>query len=546
MPIPFIIAGVAAAAGIAGIGGHISAKETNEKAEAISQEAQKLYNDAKESLEQEQKKTEQVLAKLGYAKKDVLETSMKKFLNAYEKIKNIEFKNSNHLNELSKFSIDSEGAIEIRELTNIYAASFASGITGAATGTVVTLAASGALPIVTGQLTLAGSAFAAGHVGLAGGLASSALSFGAAFTPFAAIAVPALFFTGMSASKKADENLEKANTMYAEAEAASEKMKVSETLCKAVVQKSNTFYELLEYLNNKMFSECSELSAGVINKKLSTIRGRKITSEDFTQDEQKLISVTRSLAGTIKTVIDTPILSEKGTISEKCETTYQETVRYLPQYMEKVREIRTKQYDIAPEPTQRQSANYATSGKTFKEVNISGKTRNLIAVLSGFFFAFLFAGNFAEKISDETQKFLFMRAVTVNKFAIWLLICATLIVLIGRFKPPLIELLCDLSSRFALAILYVQYCRTVEQMDHYIIFSIVFFGICAAAYSFLEDKEDLWKASTFLSMQTKMLMLWSGAFLIYAFFTKWFGFSTTFWLVITSLGMFRMAFDEIL
>lgn len=86
MPIPFIIAGVAVA-GIAGIGGHISAKETNEKAEAISQDAQKLYNDAKESLEQEQKKTEQVLAKLGYAKKDILENSMKKFLNAYEKNK---------------------------------------------------------------------------------------------------------------------------------------------------------------------------------------------------------------------------------------------------------------------------------------------------------------------------------------------------------------------------------------------------------------------------------------------------------------------------
>ncbi len=83
-------------------------------------------------------------------------------------------------------------------------------------------------------------------------------------------------------------------------------------------------------------------------------------------------------------------------------------------------------------------------------------------------------------------------------------------------------------------------------MDHYIIFSIVFFGICAAAYSFLEEKEDLWKALTFLLMQIKMLMLWSGAFLIYAFFTKWFDFSTTFWLVITSVGMFRMAFDEIL
>lgn len=545
MPIPFIIAGVAATAGIVGLGGHISAKETNEEAEATSKEAQKLYDEAKESLEQEQKKTEQVLAKLGYAKKNVLETSMKKFLNAYEKIKDIEFKKSNNLNELSKFSIDYEGAIEVRELTNIYAASFASGVTGAATGTAVALAASGALPIVTGQLTLAGSAFAAGHVGLATGLASSALSFGAAFTPLAAIAVPVLLFTGMSASKKADENLEKANTMYAEAKAASEKMKISETLCKAIAEKSNLFYELLEFLN-KMFSECSDLFAGVVNKKISMNGYRKLTSNDFTEDELKLIAVTRSLAGAIKSVVDTPILSENGTISEKSETTYQKTVMCLSDFTHNVQEVKAKQYDIAPEPTQRQSATYATSGKTSKEVNLSGKIRNLIAILSGFFFAFLFAGNFAEMISGETQKFLFMRAVTVNKFAIWLLICAMLIVLIGQFKNTPIEPLCDLSSRFALSILYVQYCRTVEQMDHYIIFSIVFFGVCAVAYSFLEDKEDQWKSASFLSRQTKVLMLWVATFLIYAFFTKWFDFSTTFWLVITSIGMFRTAFDEFL
>lgn len=545
MPIPFIIAGVAAAAGIAGIGGHISAKETNEKAEAISQEAQKLYNSAKESLEQEQKKTEQVLAKLGYAKKNVLETSMKNFLNAYEKIKNIEFRNSNDLNELSKFSIDSEGAIEIRELTNIYAASFASGVTGAATGTAVALAASGALPIVTGQLTLAGSAFAAGHVGLATGLASSALSFGAAFTPLAAIAVPALFFTGMSASKKADENLEKANTMYAEAEAASEKMKVSETLCKAIAQKSNSFYKLLGFLN-PMFIECSDLFVGIINKKISMNRHGKITSDDFTPDELELIAVTRSLAGAIKSVIDTPILSESGSISEKSETTYQQTVMHLSDYTHKVQEVKAKHYDIAPEPTQRQSAMHSTFRKAFKEVTILGKTWNLIAIISGFFFAFLFAGNFAEKISIETHKFLFIPALTVNKFAIWLLICSTLIIVIGHFKNTKTEFLCDLCSRAALSILYVQYCRTVEQMNHYIIFSIVFLIVCFVANTFLEDKEELWKAASFLSAQTKVLMLWSGMFFVYAFFTKWFDFSTTFWLVITSLGMFRVAFDEIL
>ena len=46
---------------------------------------------------------------------------------------------------------------------------------------------------------------------------------GLAMTPLAAIAAPVVLFTGISSSFKADENLEKAKTMYAEAEAARQK-----------------------------------------------------------------------------------------------------------------------------------------------------------------------------------------------------------------------------------------------------------------------------------------------------------------------------------
>ena len=112
--------------------------------------------------------------------------------------------------------------------------SIKSSATGAAAGAVVALAASGSLSVVTGGLATAGTALMAGEVSAAAGIAGSALSFGVAMTPLAAIAAPVILFTGISASMKADENLEKANTMYAQAEAASEKMKVSEMLCGAI------------------------------------------------------------------------------------------------------------------------------------------------------------------------------------------------------------------------------------------------------------------------------------------------------------------------
>ena len=49
MPIPFLLAGLGVAAGVIGVGGHLSAKETNERAQRISEDAQELYNNAKHS-----------------------------------------------------------------------------------------------------------------------------------------------------------------------------------------------------------------------------------------------------------------------------------------------------------------------------------------------------------------------------------------------------------------------------------------------------------------------------------------------------------------
>lgn len=118
MPIPFLLAGLGVAAGVLGAGGHLSAKETNENAQRISQEAQDLYNNAKESLEQAQNKTEKELLKLGTVKKHTLDTSMNQFLNAFEKVKDIQFIESTGINEISKFTIDQQEAIELRKKQN--------------------------------------------------------------------------------------------------------------------------------------------------------------------------------------------------------------------------------------------------------------------------------------------------------------------------------------------------------------------------------------------------------------------------------------------
>jgi len=339
MPIPFLLGGAAVLATVIGASSHKDAKENNEKAERISRKAQSLYNDAKESLEDAKDDAEKKLLKLGYEKKNTLDGSMKQFVQVYDRIKNIQLKESVGLNEISNFSIEQQDVVQIKEMSDIYSGSMQSGAAGAATGAIIALAASGSLPMVTGALSLAGTCLSLGSVGAAASIAGTAVSTALSATPLAAVIAPAVFFTGVSASMKADENLEKAEEIYAEAEKASEEMKISETLCTAIGERADMFNELLVKLND-MFSDSTDMLCNVIKEKDNLYGNKEIKIDDLSADEIELIAVTRALAGAVKAVIDTPILTEKGKVSKESLNVYDNTKKSLPQFSETVLEVK--------------------------------------------------------------------------------------------------------------------------------------------------------------------------------------------------------------
>lgn len=347
MPLPIILGGLGIAAGIIGAGAHLSAKEKNELAETTLRKAKSLYNDTKLSLEEAQKNTEDALLNFGYQKKEILENSLKQFLISYERINHFELKQSVGINEISNFSLEQQDAIQLREMINIYDSAFSSCVTGAATGAVIALAASGSLPVVTGIMSTAGTAFIAGEIGAAAGLAGSALSFGASMTPLAAIAAPVILFTGISSSIKADENLEKAKTTYAEVEVAVEKMETSKCICEAIINRANMFNEVLNELN-VMFSGCTKLLDGVTRNKLGIFKNKKIKSNKFTESEIKLIAVTRALAGTIKAIIDTPIIGEDGNVYEESNDIYENAQKDIISIGQIVKELEQAKFDAKP------------------------------------------------------------------------------------------------------------------------------------------------------------------------------------------------------
>ncbi len=507
MPIPLLLAGLGIGAAALGIGGHMSAKETNERAQEISEDAQRLYNNARISLEDAQVKTEESLLELGYLKKKVLETSIKQFFVSYSRIKNLELRDSVGIEEIKNFTLEKQDELELREMVDVYESTFSSGAAGAATGAVIALAASGSLPVVTGTLSVASSAFIAGEFGIATGLAGSALSFGAAMTPLSAIAAPIILFSGISSSIKADENLEKAHVMYAEAEEAYEKMKISEDLCFAIAEKSDIFKDLLNELNI-LFSQCTSLLDAVTKKHMGIFKTREIDAKNLSDDEFKLIAATRALAGAVKAVIDTPILTEDGIISEESETIYDTTIEKLPLLTDTVNDIKNCDYNIKPIVYKTEKVKSKTPQST-----VPNNLRNILAVIIGVFMFKHIQGVLMESI-----------VLGILAFSI-----TTLLIMDNKTESNLFKMLkntCSLAIGIGFSIIFYKSCGYIVYMDHYIIGSVIAFIVSAFIFGTCLESNNSVKLT--LAKVAGCMMFFAIAILLFAILFNFFGMSYTF------------------
>lgn len=345
MPLPWLVIGAGAA--LLGASQHSKAKKKNEEAQSYLQRAEKKYNRAKESLESAQHETESSLLALGTSKREVLQTSVRRFLRSWEKVKDINLKDSPGLNEISRFAITPAGALELAEMSDIYQDKYSGAAKGVVTGGLISLAVSGSLPAVTGALASAGGALLAGNIAGAAGFAGSALALGAAVTPLAAIAAPVMLFTGFSANAKADENLSETRRTYSEAKRAVAKMETQETLCRAISERAEMFSALLSDVN-AIFSPVAKTMERIISGKKTSFWSDKIKAEDLTDDECGVIAAARALAGAVKSILDTPILLGNGSINPGAEAECEDIRAAIPAYTEGVKTAEER-YRVAEE-----------------------------------------------------------------------------------------------------------------------------------------------------------------------------------------------------
>ena len=327
MPLPVFFIGAAAAVATGAIGGEktIKAAVDSNKAEKINKIANISVEDARVELDRQRKETATSIEKLGALKLDVLNHDVLDFVNTFEKIKNIDFQSSIGLDELKDLHVDQDTFLELKELGN-FALEVAGGASaGVVGGAVTALGAYGAATTFasasTGTAISTLSGIAAKNATLAffggGSLASGGLGMaGGMMVLGGLVAGPALMVMGLITGLKSQEKLENALANKAQADEVVESLSAAASQCSAIRRRSYMFYNLLAHLDSYFLEQ--------VWKMQDIVATEGTDYRAYRPESKKCIATAASTACTIKAVLDTPILTQEGELTEASEKMVEE------------------------------------------------------------------------------------------------------------------------------------------------------------------------------------------------------------------------------
>lgn len=320
MPLPLLFIGVAAATGAVGVGSTVKASIDTVNARSINKSANKVIEDATERLNAQRSACGNSLSHLGSEKLFVLNSSMTQFLDTFSKIKNIDFRETEGLDELSRLHIDEQEFAEMKSMVN-FAGSLAGGaIAGTAGGALTAFGAYGAAQALACAST--GTAIAALHGAAAtnatlaffggGSLAIGGLGMaGGAAVLGGLVAGPALMVMGLVAGSAAKKNLEKANINKAEAIEIAAQLNTASLQCETIRRRTYMFYNLLARLDTYFLP--------LIYKMEDIVKTEGDDYRSYCSESQKAIASCASVAVTVKLVLDTPLLTDDGLLTAESE-----------------------------------------------------------------------------------------------------------------------------------------------------------------------------------------------------------------------------------
>lgn len=325
MPLPLLFIGIAAATGAAGIGGVTKAGVDGSKAKELNKDANELMKESAQILEKQRIACGKSLEKLGAEKIFILNNSIAEFLESFKKVKNVELTDSYGLDETKKLHIDEKTFTELGEMSMFASSMIGGAAAGTASGAITAFGAYGAASafatastgtaistlsgVAASNATLAffgGGSIAAGGLGVAGGMAVLG----------GLVAGPALLIMGGVLGIKAGKDLEKAKENKIKAEEASAQFNAAAYQCETIRRRTYMFYNLLARLDSYFMP--------LIYKMEDIIASEGTNYKEYTTDSKKVIASAASMAGSIKAVLDTPLLTDEGELTEESEKMIEE------------------------------------------------------------------------------------------------------------------------------------------------------------------------------------------------------------------------------
>jgi len=320
MPLPILFIGAAVATGAVGSGKTLKAVTDNSKASKINKLANDNVENARNELDRQRKEVGAALESLGAIKLNVLNNNVTEFVKSFEQIKNIDFKSSIGLEELANLHIDQNTFKELKELGNFAIGVAGGAAAGAAGGALTALGAysaamtfasastgtaiaslSGAAATNATLAFFGGGSLATGGLGMAGGMAVLG----------GLVAGPALMVMGMITGAKAQEKVENALANKAQSDEIVESLKTASVQCSAIRRRTYLFYNLLAHLDARFLPQIWRMQ--------EIIETEGTDYRTYKPESKKAIAVAASTAVTIKSVLDTPILTEEGELTAVSE-----------------------------------------------------------------------------------------------------------------------------------------------------------------------------------------------------------------------------------
>ncbi|MCW1360168.1 hypothetical protein OLQ22_03040 [Campylobacter jejuni] len=314
MAVPFILGGIALAAGAFGAKKAYDGFKDKSEANSINDSAESIFNFSKEKLEQARSDAENSLENLGKAKLHIHQNSFKEFVEIFSKMKNVETQDFSkddlnfNIQEFVKFT--RESVVSFTELAGGGIASLGVGalagigaygsvgmLASASTGTAIA-SLSGAAATNATLAWLGGGSLAAGGLGMAGGMAVLG----------GIVAAPVLAVSGSLYAKMGEKALDDARSNLAKVKVTAQEMDTATVATNAIATIVMNSLEMIQKLD------------GILSNELSTFKLMVIRENDYSKYSNGEKSYTQYIVNLVKAIsgiCKVNVLTEEGEVNEE-------------------------------------------------------------------------------------------------------------------------------------------------------------------------------------------------------------------------------------